>query len=197
MSARLDYWTDATYYGCASTNDGYRVMDKMAERVPGVNDTESRSLSADDALGNSGRHIEISFADPDLVGFIDKHSEFFVVMGNFSALVNSISQSTTAESGTDAEHMLKTGFVSAFAISILVYAFIYKFRATPPIAPVRTGIRELLVDGLTDATCWMFKEWRSEGIKQITLKNTCGRSRNYSDFVRTLTPCHRESARRC
>ncbi len=40
-------------------------MEEMAERVPGVTYKESRTLSADDALGVGGRHIKISFADPD------------------------------------------------------------------------------------------------------------------------------------
>lgn len=73
MIARLDYRTVATHYGCASTNDGYRVMEELAERVPGVNDTENRTVSADDALGVGGRHIEISFADPDLVAWMRAH----------------------------------------------------------------------------------------------------------------------------
>ncbi|WP_440009211.1 hypothetical protein [Halomicrococcus sp. SG-WS-1] len=68
MIARMDYRTVATHDGCASTNDGDRVTEELADRVPGVNDTESRTLSVDDALGVSGRHIEISVADPDLAG---------------------------------------------------------------------------------------------------------------------------------
>lgn len=73
MVARLDYCKVDAHYGCASTNDAYRVMEAMAERVPSVNDTESRTLSADNALGVGGRHIEISFADPDLAGWMRAH----------------------------------------------------------------------------------------------------------------------------
>jgi hypothetical protein len=36
MVARLGYREVATHYGCAYKNDGYRVMEEMAERVPGV-----------------------------------------------------------------------------------------------------------------------------------------------------------------
>ncbi|SIR65214.1 hypothetical protein SAMN05421858_3134 [Haladaptatus litoreus] len=35
MVTRLGYREVATHYGCAYTNDGYRVMEEMAERVPG------------------------------------------------------------------------------------------------------------------------------------------------------------------
>ncbi|WP_433634274.1 hypothetical protein [Halomicrococcus sp. NG-SE-24] len=66
----MDYRTVTTHYGCTSTNDGYRVMEELADRVPGVNYKESRTVSADDALGVGGRHIEISVADPDLAGWM-------------------------------------------------------------------------------------------------------------------------------
>ena len=48
-------------------------MEEMADRVPGVTYKESRTLSADDALGVGSRHIEISFADPDLAGWMRAH----------------------------------------------------------------------------------------------------------------------------
>mgnify|MGYP006302297843 CR=1 FL=1 len=73
MIARLDYRTVATHYVCAYKNDGYRVMEEMADRVPGVTYKESRTLSADGALGVGGGHIEISFADPDLAGWMRAH----------------------------------------------------------------------------------------------------------------------------
>ena len=73
MIARLDYRKVATHYGCAYKNDGYRVMEEMADRVPGVTYKQSRTLSADDAMGVGGRHIEISFADPDLAGWMRAH----------------------------------------------------------------------------------------------------------------------------
>jgi hypothetical protein len=38
---RLGYREVTTHYGCAYTNDGYRVMEEMAERVPNVTDKES------------------------------------------------------------------------------------------------------------------------------------------------------------
>ncbi|WP_433630967.1 hypothetical protein [Halomicrococcus sp. NG-SE-24] len=72
MIARLDYRTVAAHW-CAYTNDGYRVMEEMAERVPGVTYKESRTVLADDAMGVGGRHIEISFADPDLAGWMRAH----------------------------------------------------------------------------------------------------------------------------
>jgi hypothetical protein len=42
MVARLGYREVATHYGCAYTNDEYRVMEERAERVPGVTYKESR-----------------------------------------------------------------------------------------------------------------------------------------------------------
>ena len=62
MVARLGYREVATHYGCAYKNDGYRVMEEMAERVPGVTYKESRTLSIDDAMSVGGHHIEITFA---------------------------------------------------------------------------------------------------------------------------------------
>jgi hypothetical protein len=73
MVARLDYQEVATHYGCAYKNDGYRVMEEMAERVPGVSYKESRALSVDDALGVGGHHIEITFGHPDLAGWMRAH----------------------------------------------------------------------------------------------------------------------------
>jgi hypothetical protein len=34
MVTRLSYREVETHYGCAYTNDGYRVMEEMAEHVP-------------------------------------------------------------------------------------------------------------------------------------------------------------------
>lgn len=73
MVARLGYREVATHYGCAYTNDGYRVMEEMAERVPGVIYKESRTLSIDDTMGVGGHHIEIRFAHPDLAGWMRAH----------------------------------------------------------------------------------------------------------------------------
>ncbi|WP_266081519.1 hypothetical protein [Haladaptatus caseinilyticus] len=42
----------------------------MAERVPGVTYKESRTLSIDNATGVGGHHIEITFAHPDLAGWM-------------------------------------------------------------------------------------------------------------------------------
>ncbi|GKZ15259.1 hypothetical protein HAL_31400 [Haladaptatus sp. T7] len=36
MVARAGHREVATHYSCAYTNDGYRVMEAIAERVPGV-----------------------------------------------------------------------------------------------------------------------------------------------------------------
>ncbi|SIR96852.1 hypothetical protein SAMN05421858_4835 [Haladaptatus litoreus] len=68
MVARLGYREVATHYSCAYKNDGYRVMEEMAERVPGVSYKESRTQCVDDAMGAGGHHIEITFAHPDLAG---------------------------------------------------------------------------------------------------------------------------------
>jgi hypothetical protein len=73
MVARLGYREVATHYGCAYTNDGYRVMEEMAERVPGVTYKESRTLCVDDAMGVGGHHIEITFAHPDVAGWMRAH----------------------------------------------------------------------------------------------------------------------------
>ncbi|GAA0249584.1 hypothetical protein ACFFQF_31775 [Haladaptatus pallidirubidus] len=73
MVARLGYREVATHYGCAYKNDGYRVMEEMAERVPGVTYKTSRTLSVDDAMGVGGHHIEITFAHPDLAGWMRAH----------------------------------------------------------------------------------------------------------------------------
>ncbi|WP_435159848.1 hypothetical protein [Haladaptatus sp. DFWS20] len=73
MVARLGYREVATHYGCAYKNDGYRVMEEMAERVPGVSYKESRTLCVDDAMGVGGHHIEITFAHPDLAGWMRAH----------------------------------------------------------------------------------------------------------------------------
>jgi hypothetical protein len=73
MVARLGYREVATHYGCAYKNDGYRVMEEVAERVPGVTYKESRTLSIDDAMGVGGHHIEITFAHPDLAGWMRAH----------------------------------------------------------------------------------------------------------------------------
>ena len=51
MIARLGYREVATNYGCAYTNDVYRVIEEMAERVPSVNYKESRTLCVEDARG--------------------------------------------------------------------------------------------------------------------------------------------------
>jgi hypothetical protein len=51
MVARLGYREVATHYSCAYTNDGYRVMEEVAERVPGVSYKDSRTSSVDDAMG--------------------------------------------------------------------------------------------------------------------------------------------------
>ena len=57
----------------------------------------------------------------DLAGFIEERSELFVVMCVFGALAIYIAQST-GEIGTttDSELMTTVGFVSAFALSILM-----------------------------------------------------------------------------
>ncbi|WP_231186361.1 hypothetical protein [Haladaptatus sp. DYF46] len=73
MVARLGYREVATHYGCAYTNDGYRVMEEMFEHVPGVTDKESRTLCVDDAMGVGGHHIEIRFVHPDLAGWMRAH----------------------------------------------------------------------------------------------------------------------------
>lgn len=61
----------------------------------------------------------------DLADFIAERSELFVVMGVFGALAIYISQSRSADLGSDAALMINTGFVSAFAISLIMYGLIY------------------------------------------------------------------------
>ncbi|WP_227379732.1 hypothetical protein [Haladaptatus halobius] len=73
MVSQLGYREVAAHYGCTYKNDGYRVMEEMAERVPGVSYKESRTLSVDDALGVGGHHIEITFGHPDLAVCIRAH----------------------------------------------------------------------------------------------------------------------------
>jgi hypothetical protein len=73
MVARLGYREVATHYGCAYKNDGYRVMEEMAERVPGVSYKTSRTLSVGDVMGVGGHHIEITFGHPDLAGWMRAH----------------------------------------------------------------------------------------------------------------------------
>jgi DNA integrity scanning protein DisA with diadenylate cyclase activity len=73
MVARLGYREVATHYDCAYKNDGYRVMEEMAERVLGVTYKELRTLSIDNAMSVGGHHIEITFGHPDLVGWMRAH----------------------------------------------------------------------------------------------------------------------------
>ena len=73
MVTRLGYREVATHYGCSYNNDGYRVMEEMAERVPGVTYKESRTRCVDDAMGVGRHHIEITFAHPDLAGWMRAH----------------------------------------------------------------------------------------------------------------------------
>ncbi|WP_227377235.1 hypothetical protein [Haladaptatus halobius] len=73
MVARLDYREVATHYGCAYKNDGYRLMEEMGDRVPGVSYKESRTQSVDDAMDVGGHHIEIMFGHPDLAGWMRAH----------------------------------------------------------------------------------------------------------------------------
>ena len=49
------------------------MLEKMAERVPGVTYKDSRTLSIDDVMGVGGHHIEIAFAHPDLAGWIQAY----------------------------------------------------------------------------------------------------------------------------
>lgn len=61
-----------------------------------------------------------------LADFIEDRSELFVVMGVFGALAIYIAQSTDElGTSTDAELMTTVGFVSAFALSILMLSLVY------------------------------------------------------------------------
>ncbi|WP_227379520.1 hypothetical protein [Haladaptatus halobius] len=73
MVARLGYREVAIHYSCTDKNDGYRVMEEMAERVPDVCYKTSRTLSVDDAMGVGGYHIEITFGHPDLAVWMRVH----------------------------------------------------------------------------------------------------------------------------
>ncbi|SIR97528.1 hypothetical protein SAMN05421858_4896 [Haladaptatus litoreus] len=97
MVARLGYREVATHYGCAYTNDGYRVMEEMADRVPGVTYKTSRTLSVDDAMDVGGHHIEITFANPDL-------EMLPTAAGNFWGLMNYIEIDIFRFSHCDCRH---------------------------------------------------------------------------------------------
>jgi hypothetical protein len=55
MVVWLSYREVVIHYGCAYKNDGYRVMEEMVERVPGVSYKTSRTLSVD-AMDVGGHH---------------------------------------------------------------------------------------------------------------------------------------------
>lgn len=60
----------------------------------------------------------------DLGDFVSEQSELFVTMGVFSALAIYISRSTIGGT-SDAELMIKTGFVCSFGLAILMFGLIY------------------------------------------------------------------------
>lgn len=64
--------------------------------------------------------------DIDLADFIEETSELFVVMGVFGALAIYIAQSADGlGTSTDSQLMTTVGFVSAFALSLLMLVLIY------------------------------------------------------------------------
>lgn len=71
----LDYREVATHYGCAYKTDGYRVMEEMAERVPGVHYSDGRDLPIDTGvthkIGQKGLRVE--WQHPDLRGWVRAH----------------------------------------------------------------------------------------------------------------------------
>lgn len=78
-------------------------------------------------MSGADSHEDSNIESFDLADFIEEKSELFVVMGVFAALAIYITQSTDSlGTSTDSQLMTTIGFASAFALSILILALIYK-----------------------------------------------------------------------
>lgn len=70
----LNYREVATHYGCAYKTDGYRVMEEMADRVPGVQFVDSHRMSEIDATAvREQKSIRVEWQHPDLRGWVRAH----------------------------------------------------------------------------------------------------------------------------
>lgn len=70
----LNYREVATHYGCAYKTDGYRVMEEMAERVPGVHYVDGhRANDIDPTTKVGGKSIRVEWQHPDLRGWVRAH----------------------------------------------------------------------------------------------------------------------------
>ncbi|WP_266081645.1 hypothetical protein [Haladaptatus caseinilyticus] len=73
----LNYREVATHYGCAYMTDGYRVMEEMSDRVPGVQYVDGHLANSDvDATTKvEGKRIRVEWNHPDLRGWVRAHRE--------------------------------------------------------------------------------------------------------------------------
>lgn len=73
----LNYREVATHYGCAYATDGYRVMEEMADRVPGVAyvDGHLANPAIDATTKIEEKSIRIEWNHPDLRGWVRAHRE--------------------------------------------------------------------------------------------------------------------------
>lgn len=71
----LNYREVATQYGCAYKTDGYRVMEEMAERVPGVHYSDGRDLPIDTGVTHKveQKALRVEWRHPELRGWIRAH----------------------------------------------------------------------------------------------------------------------------
>ena len=73
--AYLNYREVASHYGCAYKNDGYRVMEEMAEQVPGVFYVDGRDNPIDTGVTQKieEKAIRVEWEHPDLRGWVRAH----------------------------------------------------------------------------------------------------------------------------
>ncbi|GKZ14892.1 hypothetical protein HAL_27730 [Haladaptatus sp. T7] len=73
----LNYREVATHYGCAYNTDGYRVMEEMDERVPGVHyvDGHLANPEIDPTTKVEEKSIRVEWNHPDLRGWVRAHRE--------------------------------------------------------------------------------------------------------------------------
>ncbi|GAA0240755.1 hypothetical protein ACFFQF_30875 [Haladaptatus pallidirubidus] len=71
----LNYREVATHYGCAYLTDGYRVMNEIAERVPGIEyvDGYLANPDIDPTTKVEGKRIRVEWNHPDLRGWVRAH----------------------------------------------------------------------------------------------------------------------------
>ncbi|WP_458190624.1 hypothetical protein [Haladaptatus sp. NG-WS-4] len=77
LVARLGFREVSTHYGCAYKNDGYRVMEEMAERVPGVAYVDGHLANPDIDFTTKidEKSIHVEWNHPDLHGWVRTHRE--------------------------------------------------------------------------------------------------------------------------